>query len=605
MVIVVHVLLAVAANYLALALRFDGQVAAGSMRMFVKTLPWLLLARGSIFLLFRLDEGLWRYVGLWDLRRLAAAVLTSTLVFIAFVRWGSGIDNYPRSIFLIDSALLFIILGAFRLSPRMYREFGRPSGGRLLLIVGAGDTGERILRELRQDATSGYEPIGFLDDDPAKVGQRVHGLPVLGMVRDLPRVMEQRSPHEVMLAIPRADPAVVRDIVTKLEPYAVPITIVGCRNGNSLRGSASADQIRGLSIEDLLSRPPVGLDEGPVRQLIAGKRVLVTGAGGSIGSELSVQISALQPESIVLFERYENGLYTVANTLQDRHAGMPVHSVIGDVTDQSRLNAVFRQYRPEIVFHAAAHKHVPLMELNPCEAVKNNVAGTRLVAEAALRHGVERFIMISTDKAVNPTSVMGATKRVAELLLRRMSARGSTRFVIVRFGNVLGSNGSVLLRFQDQVHAGRPVTVTDPDMTRFFMLIPEAVQLVLHAAAVGNSGETLVLEMGKQLRVLDLARNVIRLSGLAPDKDSRIVFTGLRPGEKLYEELAGDEELIEPGPADKVLRIASSRRDAAEAREDDLRELERHAVDGDVEAVMALLSRLVHGFRTTHGPQSV
>jgi FlaA1/EpsC-like NDP-sugar epimerase len=322
----------------------------------------------------------------------------------------------------------------------------------------------------------------------------------------------------------------------------------------------------------------------------------VTGAGGSIGSELSRQIAALGPECLVLFERYENGLYDVAMTLHDGKSSAVVHPVIGDVTDEARLNAVFKEYRPQLVFHAAAHKHVPLMELNPCEAVKNNVMGTRLVAEAAQRHGAERFIQISTDKAVNPSSVMGATKRVAELVLRRLSTRGTTRFVTVRFGNVLGSNGSVLLRFQQQVKAGGPVTVTDPDIRRFFMLIPEAVQLVLHAAAVGDGGDTLVLDMGEQIRVLDLARNVIRLSGHAPETEIPIVFTGLRPGEKMFEELAGAGEQIEPGAVDKILRVVCQA-PAGAAIAYELRQLEQRATAGDVDGVLLLIGRIVPTFR--------
>jgi FlaA1/EpsC-like NDP-sugar epimerase/lipopolysaccharide/colanic/teichoic acid biosynthesis glycosyltransferase len=595
LVVVVHLLLAAVSTYLAFSLRFDGAIPGPVMKMYVGTLLWMLTARGATFFLFRLDEGIWRYVGLWDLRRIAAAVFTSTVVSYLFIRYGYGTDDYPRSVFLIDSALLLILMGAFRLSPRVYRELARPRGKRRLLIVGAGDTGERMLRQIQHDPSSLYEPVGFVDDDPGKVGQRMHGVPVLGTVRDLPDIVEWEALHEIMIAF-SATAAQLREMVTMLGPYNVAITTVD--PGTSGRGPV-VNAIRSLSIEDLLSRPAVGLDNRRVEALIAGKRVLVTGAGGSIGSELSRQIAALGPECLVLFERYENGLYSVANTIQDGPGGAFVHPVIGDVTDQARLNAVFQTYRPQLVFHAAAHKHVPLMELNPCEAVKNNVMGTRMVAETAQRHGVERFIQISTDKAVNPSSVMGATKRVAELMLRRLSTRGTTDFVTVRFGNVLGSNGSVLLRFQDQVKAGGPVTVTHPEIKRFFMLIPEAVQLVLHAAAVGDGGDTLVLEMGEQIRVLDLARNVIRLSGRTPDKDIPIVFTGLRPGEKLFEEIAGAGEVVEPGAVDKILRIASSAPNDRHTAASDFRDLERSALDGDEGAVMLLLGRLVPTFRQT------
>jgi FlaA1/EpsC-like NDP-sugar epimerase len=599
LVVAVHLTLTALSCYVAFSLRFDGQVPPRVFRMFLATLPWLMLARGSTFFFFRLDEGIWRYVGLWDLRRIAAAVFTSTIVFYVLVRYAYGTDDYPRSIFLIDSALLLILMGAFRLSPRVYREFARPRGRRRLVIVGAGDTGERMLRQLQDDAT--YEIVAFVDDDHGKIGQRMHGVPVLGGMRDLPRVVAESKPDEVMLAIPRARPALLRELVTMLEPFNVALTTAVIRNGGA---STPRNEIRKLSIEDLLSRPPVGLDISRVQELITGKRVLVTGAGGSIGSELCRQIAAIGPESLVLFERYENGLHDIATALHDRYNGAFVHSVVGDMTDRGRLDAVFREHRPQIVFHAAAHKHVPLMELNPCEAIKNNVTGTRLVAEAAKRYGVDRFILISTDKAVNPTSVMGASKRVAELVVRLLSLRGRTRFVAVRFGNVLGSNGSVLLRFQNQIKAGGPVTVTDPEITRFFMLIPEAVQLVLHAAARGEGGETLVLDMGDQIRVLDFARNLIRLSGHKPDEEIPIVFTGLRPGEKLFEELSGTNELMEPGPVDKILRIVS-RAPYPATIEHDLSELERLAVEGDADHVMLVLCRLVPEFSSTKTVQLV
>ena len=314
-------------------------------------------------------------------------------------------------------------------------------------------------------------------------------------------------------------------------------------------------QIRKLAIEDLLARPPVGLDPAPVRQLIAGRCVMVTGAGGSIGSELCRQIAAFGPKTLLLFERYENTLFAIANELQDRWPALDVRPLVGDVCDAGRLAGVFSRHAPHIVFHAAAHKHVPLMELSPCEAVKNNVFGTQQLVDVASRFGVERFILISTDKAVNPTSAMGVSKRVAEMIVQSKNGSSKTAFAAVRFGNVLGSNGSVVPRFLEQIKAGGPVTVTHPDMRRFFMLIPEAVQLVMHAAAMAKGGEVFVLDMGEQIKVLDMARTLIRLSGFVPDTDIPITFTGLRPGEKLYEELVGSEESVEPSGTEKINRI--------------------------------------------------
>jgi pyridoxal phosphate-dependent aminotransferase EpsN len=360
--------------------------------------------------------------------------------------------------------------------------------------------------------------------------------------------------------------------------------------------SREVNRIPNLSAEDLLARPPVGLDCRPITALIEGRRVLVTGAGGSIGSELARQIAALRPASLVLFERYENSLHDVSNELRDKGVGRGVVAVVGDVTDPSRVDAVMRAYRPEIVFHAAAHKHVPLMEDNPGEAVKNNVRGTRLLVEAAELHGVDRFIFISTDKAVNPTSVMGATKRVAELLIDAQARGSGTSFFTVRFGNVLGSNGSVVPRFLDQIRRGGPVTVTHPEMRRFFMLIPEAVQLVLHAAAHGKHGCTYVLEMGEQVKIVDMARTLIRLAGLVPDKEIPIVFTGLRPGEKLFEELVGDEETREPSGVDSVFRVRPTRRPDASLLAEDIAELEQAAAHGDQLRTLARLAAVVPEF---------
>ena len=387
----------------------------------------------------------------------------------------------------------------------------------------------------------------------------------------------------------------IRELVKILEPFTIPITtlpnfreIVNCK--------VAVGQIRSLAIEDLLSRAPIGLSPEPIRDLITGKVVLVTGAGGSIGAELCRQITALQPRGLVLFERYENGLYAIANDLADRMPGTPAYSAIGDVTDAQRLNAVFAEYRPEIVFHAAAHKHVPLMELNPCEAVKNNVTGTRLVAETAERHGVDRMILISSDKAVNPSSVMGATKRVAELNHLRMAARSHTRFVTVRFGNVLGSNGSVIPRFLEQIKTGGPVTVTHPEIERYFMLIPEAVQLVLHAAAAGDAGAVYVLDMGEPIKLLDMAHNLIRLSGYVPEEEIPIVFTGLRPGEKLFEELVAADERAEPSSVLHIVRVRPISLPDLSLFATHATELERLAARGRTSSVIAQLCRIVPTF---------
>jgi FlaA1/EpsC-like NDP-sugar epimerase len=609
LVIAIQAILMVLANYLAFWLRFDGAIPEYYFHLLFMTLPLLVSVRQVVFIPFRLYEGLWRYTGIWDLRNIIGGVLSSTLVFYALIHWIFGLSPYPRSVYIIDSILLVFFMGGIRLTRRLYREMAHVERERRVLIYGAGDAGEMIVRDMRNNKSSEYEPVGFVDDDPTKVGQRIHGVRILGTRQDLPQIMETQKPDEVLIAIPRADPRTARILVKALEPFKVPITMLP-----SLRdlygGKVAVHQIRNLSLEDLLSRAPVGLDPEPVRRLIAGKRVLITGAGGSIGSELCRQIVALQPAALVLYERYENGLYTISSELRDGHGLLPIFPVIGDITDLLRVDAVMAAHRPQIIFHAAAHKHVPLMELNPCEAIKNNVAGTRVVAEAAVRHGVERFILISSDKAVNPGSVMGASKRVAELLVEALSTRNQTRFVAVRFGNVLGSSGSVVPRFMEQIKAGGPVTVTHPEVYRYFMLIPEAVQLVLHAAAQQQTGVICVLEMGEPISVLEMARDLIRLSGFVPEEDIPIKIVGLRPGEKLSEELIGSDETAEPSGVQGILRIRpTSLADPSKLREEILR-LEHLAAQDDREAAITQLSKIVptfvfrRGERRTHPPQS-
>jgi FlaA1/EpsC-like NDP-sugar epimerase len=397
------------------------------------------------------------------------------------------------------------------------------------------------------------------------------------------------QPEEVLVAIPRARPHEIRSIVRALDPFKVPIkTLPNIRD--ILEGHVEVTQIRSLSLDDLMSRPPVGLDIEPVRQLINGRRVLITGAGGSIGSELTRQIAVFGPAKLYLLDRYENSLFELCADLEARVPSCGYEPLIADVADERRIGALFADKQPEIVFHAAAHKHVPLMERSPSEAVKNNVRGTRIVAEAAARYGTNEFVLISTDKAVNPTSVMGATKRVAEMIVRAMATRPSTRFMAVRFGNVLGSNGSVSRIFSQQIARGGPVTVTHPEIRRFFMLTSEAVQLVLHAATVKQSGSIFVLDMGEPIRIQDLARNLIRLSGLIPDEDVAIQYTGLRPGEKLVEELVESTEVAQPSGVPQVVRVSSPPVAADLAiNVTRLEEAAAHGLDRDVLAQLAML----------------
>ncbi len=595
LVIVVQLSLAALCNYLALLLRFDGEIPPDETALYYQMLPWLLSIRGLIFIPFRLYEGLWRYTGMWDLRNIAGAIATSTVAFYVLVHWLFGATIYPRSVFIIDALLLGVSLGAIRLGPRALQEFRRPKHENRVLIYGAGDAGEMIVRDMKKNEASQYEPIGFIDDDPEKLGERIHGVRVLGTRHDLARIVETERPRELLVALPRANAALMRKIVSTLEPYKIPITTLPSLD-DIANGRVGVGQIRSLSISDLLPRAARGLDLGPVLDLIANRRVLVTGAGGSIGSELCRQIAALKPANLMLYERYENGLYAIVNDLQDHHSGVQIQAFIGDVTDINRLNRVMQEGRPHVVLHAAAHKHVPLMEFNACEAVKNNVIGTLVVAQAAERHGAERFILISTDKAVHPSSVMGATKRVAELVVRAMAPHAATHFAAVRFGNVLGSNGSVVLRFLEQIKAGGPVTVTHPEILRYFMLIPEAVQLVLRAAALAPAGDMFVLDMGDPIKVVDLARNVIRLSGHVPDEEIPIEYIGLRPGEKLFEELVSADETLVPSAVAGILRVDAPPLHDREELVNQITELGCMAAEGRSEAVVQQLARIVPTF---------
>ena len=589
-------LMAAAANYLAFWLRFDGEIPAQYWTLWLQTVPCLVLIRGLAFVWLHLYDSLWQYVGLRDLRAIAASVAASSAVFCLVIRGLLGLRAYPRTVFVMDLVLMVFLMATVRVSWRLGREYLTSARSKRVLIFGAGDAGEAIVREILTGGEHGYRPVGFVDDDPAKVGQRIHGVQVLGTRADLPRIIRETGPSEVLVAIARATPPMLRQVVKALESHKLPIKAVPHLR-DMLDGRVRLHEFRDLAVADLLGRDPVGLDVATVKHLVEGKRVLVTGAGGTIGSELCRQIAALGPKSLVLFERYENALWAVERSVAGLRPAGRIHSVIADVTDERRVDEVLADHRPQLILHAAAHKHVPLMELNPCEAIKNNVRGTRIVGEAAVRHGVERFVLISSDKAVNPSSVMGATKRVAELLVMALAERGATGFVVVRFGNVMGSNGSVIPLFLEQIQAGGPVTVTHPDMRRYFMLIPEAVQLVLQAAALGETGALYVLDMGEEIRVVDMARNLIRLSGFIPEREIPIVYTGIRPGEKLSEELVASDETIEASRLEGVRRVRSARETSAESLDRAVAQIEQLADQGATGAVMQQLCTMVSLFR--------
>jgi FlaA1/EpsC-like NDP-sugar epimerase len=587
-----------AANLTAFALRFDGDIPPFYARLLLQGLPIILVVYWLSLFLFGIQHGLWRYVGLHDLGRILWASVAGSVVSFGILhgllRWVA----YPRSVIILTGLLSGLYLAGIRLAVRWFREWMQVWSpmARRVLIVGAGNASELLVRDMLTDASYHYRPVGLIDDDPIKRRMKIHGVPVVGKIEEIPDLVRRLLVHEIIVAIPTASNTLKQKILAASEGFKVPIKILP-NVKQLLADPAALRQIRPMSLEDLLQREPVQTDRQELHVLLEGKRVLVTGAGGSIGSELCRQIALYKPAMLVLFERYENGLHALDLELRSKFPLVKIVPAVGDVTVPERVSEVLAQTRPELIFHAAAHKHVPLMEVNPKEAVRNNVSGTKTVAEAALAAGVERFVLISTDKAVNPTSVMGATKRVAEEFIQSLNRNGQTKFTVVRFGNVLGSNGSVVPLFAEQIRTGGPVTVTHPDIKRFFMTIPEAVQLVLQASVLGHGEDVFVLDMGEQIKVADLAKNMIVLSGLVPDQDIRIVYTGLRPGEKLFEELFEETEQVEPTAHPKIQRAVKHGTRSFAGIEQSIVGLEMVVSHGDDEALIRRLQEAVPSYQ--------
>jgi len=560
----------VASIYVALLIRFafeGGPVPDRFLQPFLSSLVYVIPVRLLTFHGLGLYRQMWSRAGVLDLLRVVAAVtldalLSTTILFL--VARGA----FPRSVPMIAWLLTLAGLLSVRLVMRMDREWEalrarRNHAGRLTLIFGAGAAGTMLSREFAGHPELESRVIGFLDDDPRKHGLQVDGIPVIGGRSDLTTVGVRFGATDLVIAMPSAGQVGIREVARLGINAGLRVrTVPGLYE--LVTGQAPVSRLREVQLEDLLEREEVKLDLEILASFLANQVVLVTGAGGSIGAELCRQLIRFGPASLVLLGHGENSIYDIERELRRTHSGVSLHPVIADVRHPDRIDQVMRSFKPSIVFHAAAYKHLPLMETNPEEAVTNNVFGTLTMAEAAQRHGVDRFVLISTDKAVSPTSIMGATKRLAEQVVRRCAGAGATRFVAVRFGNVLGSRGSVVPLFQEQISAGGPITITDRRMTRYFMTIPEAAQLVIQAAAMGAGGEVFVLDMGKATRILDLAYDLIRLSGLEPEVDIEIVEVGARPGEKLTEELLSREEGALATRHDRIFVAQTEATDAAQ-----------------------------------------
>ena len=658
----IHFLHAALAYYLAFVVRFEAAITAESMQIMLNFLPIILLIRLVLFAQAGLYKDMWGYSSIGDLVKILKSITIGSAIFFITVRYLIGSKAFPLSIYALDWMLLILITGGSRLSIRVFREYlhARPIEKRIL-IVGAGDASDIILRDIKSNRKTSYEPIGFIDEDPHKKGFRIHGVPILGPISSMPKFIDRLKPDEILVTTSSTEH--LRQIYDICKPYNISIKKLpelndllsgnyavakklgqhlieanavteekvqealdmqkkeGGRLGSKLikLGYITEDNLiaflnkqfgishmKPISLEDLLQREPVTTNIKSVRNFIENKSVMVTGAGGSIGSELCRQIIKYNPVNIILFERYENNLFKIDQELQEcknnatnGEASVTIIPVIGDMTDIRLLEHVFSRHRPQIIFHAAAHKHVPLMEYNPIEAVKNNILGTRNLLDIASESNIENFVMVSTDKAVNPTSIMGATKRVAEFLTMTKNSASTTKFTTVRFGNVLGSNGSVLKTFENQLKKGGPLTVTHPDINRYFMLISEAVQLVLLAASSGNGGEIFVLNMGDAIKIEDLAENVIRLSGFVPNKEIKIKYTGLRPGEKLYEELFDTTEKIVPSDSTKF-KMAIPQLPSYERLFKYIAELERIVQLNEIDKVVPTIQKIVPNFNRDH-----
>lgn len=597
-VFAVDTFLVTLAYSLSFVFRFDFSLPPDMRELFWQGLCVVLVIKPAVFLGLGFYGNLWRYASLHDAVNILKAVLASSLAAAFIILFFRHFTPFPRSVIVVDAVLLLFLLSASRLAWRFIRERHSKSVGDArpkALIIGAGEAGSLLLKEIRRQACPSYQVMGFVDDDKSKQGMYLHGVRVLGNLADLRAIVAKQGIDELIIAIPSAKGKALRNIVEHCKKTGVRFRTVPAM-GDIIDCKVSISQIRDVEIDELLGREPVVLDEAKIRDYLHGKTVLISGAAGSIGSEICRQVAKFDPGTLVLLDNAETPLFYIERELTAGYPGLVIIPIIGDVKNREKVDAVFGEFLPDVVFHAAAYKHVPMMEFNPAEAVSNNIRGTKIMADASHRFGVGNFVMISTDKAVNPTNVMGATKRAAEIYVQALSRKSTTKFVTVRFGNVLGSNGSVIPLFMEQIKKGGPVTVTDPDVIRYFMTIPEASQLVLQAGCLGRGGEIFVLDMGEPVRIANLAKDLIKLSGLTPYEDIDIVFTGLRPGEKLFEELLISGEGILPTTHEKI-RVVSALGGDLQSVSAEFERLFKQADNFDTHGIIHSLCLLVTEFK--------
>jgi len=596
------VVLIILSVWLAFLLRFEGKIPPKHILNLEGLTILALLFSLPIFYFLKLYSFSWSYVSTQELISLLQGTWLSFLVVgvtLLVFRDYSWFLGFPRSTLFISYFLIFLLCGAIRFSKRIYLEVfqgGSREEKARTLIVGAGDAGEQILRSILSSKESPYFPVGFIDDSEVKQGVLIHGLKVLGKIQDIPQIAKENQVKELIIALPSAGAGAIRLAVQKGREAGLKKIKIVPPISEVMDGKVSLRNIREIEVEDLLGREPVALDTKSIENFIQNKVVLITGAAGSIGSELCRQLSPFKPSKLLLLDQDETGIFNIEGELKDKFSRLKINTLICDIQDKKKIEKIFSDFKPDIVFHAAAYKHVPLMEEHPDEAVKNNILGTKIVAEAALNHNVEKLVFISTDKAVNPSSVMGATKRIGEMICQALNQKNSTRFISVRFGNVLASRGSVIPVFQEQIEKGGPVKVTHPQMKRYFMTTSEACLLVMQAGTMGKGGEVFVLNMGEPINILDLAKEMIRLSGLEPDKDIPIVFTEPRPGERFFENILTAEEGTEATHHRKIF-IAKASKVNEKKLKTGLKRLKIAIERGDKENIIQILKKLIPSYR--------